>query len=74
MEVVKTNKAGHARELASTVDISLCSDGTNAWSITKTYQLLICVFSSYISTITYEILIILSGIICVGGDGIINEV
>nr|VDD27133.1 unnamed protein product [Brassica oleracea] len=27
MEVVKTNKAGHARELASTVDISLCSDG-----------------------------------------------
>ncbi|CAH8303970.1 unnamed protein product [Eruca vesicaria subsp. sativa] len=40
MEVVKTNKAGHARELASTVDISLCSDG----------------------------------IICVGGDGIINEV
>ncbi|KAJ0248706.1 Sphingoid long-chain bases kinase 1 [Hirschfeldia incana] len=40
MEVVKTTKAGHARELASTVDISLCSDG----------------------------------IICVGGDGIINEV
>nr|BAH20145.1 AT5G23450 [Arabidopsis thaliana] len=40
MEVVKTTKAGHARELASTVDINLCSDG----------------------------------IICVGGDGIINEV
>lgn len=27
MEVVKTTKAGHARELASTVDINLCSDG-----------------------------------------------
>ncbi|XP_010521743.1 PREDICTED: sphingoid long-chain bases kinase 1 [Tarenaya hassleriana] len=40
LEVVKTTKAGHARELASTVDINACSDG----------------------------------IICVGGDGIINEV
>ncbi|VVB13712.1 unnamed protein product [Arabis nemorensis] len=40
LEVVKTNRAGHAKELASTVDISSCSDG----------------------------------IICVGGDGIINEV
>ena len=39
-----------------------------------TYQLLICAFLFYISTITYEILIILPGIICVGGDGIINEV
>lgn len=40
LEVVKTSSAGHARNLASTVDISTCPDG----------------------------------IICVGGDGIINEV
>ncbi|KAJ8446359.1 hypothetical protein Cgig2_019252 [Carnegiea gigantea] len=40
MEVVKTNSAGHARKLASTVDFSTCPDG----------------------------------IICVGGDGIVNEV
>ncbi|KAF2312635.1 hypothetical protein GH714_037042 [Hevea brasiliensis] len=40
LEVVKTSSAGHARKLASTVDISTCPDG----------------------------------IICVGGDGIINEV
>ncbi|KAM1520388.1 hypothetical protein ACFX1X_010929 [Malus domestica] len=40
VEVVKTTSAGHARKLASTVDISTCPDG----------------------------------IICVGGDGIINEV
>ncbi|CAI8594583.1 unnamed protein product [Vicia faba] len=40
LEVVKTTSAGHARKLASTVDISTCPDG----------------------------------IICVGGDGIINEV
>lgn len=40
LEVVKTTSAGHARKLASSVDISTCPDG----------------------------------IICVGGDGIINEV
>ncbi|KAF1879471.1 hypothetical protein Lal_00005938 [Lupinus albus] len=40
LEVVKTTSAGHAKNLASTVDISACPDG----------------------------------IICVGGDGIINEV
>ncbi|XP_012463741.1 sphingoid long-chain bases kinase 1 isoform X1 [Gossypium raimondii] len=40
LEVVKTTSAGHAKKLASTVDISTCPDG----------------------------------IICVGGDGIINEV
>ncbi|KAI4358077.1 hypothetical protein L6164_001980 [Bauhinia variegata] len=40
LEVVKTTSAGHARKLASSVDISKCPDG----------------------------------IICVGGDGIINEV
>ncbi|KAM7277012.1 hypothetical protein ACFE04_018878 [Oxalis oulophora] len=40
LEVVNTTSAGHARKLASTVDISTCPDG----------------------------------IICVGGDGIINEV
>lgn len=40
LEVVKTTSAGHAKTLASTVDISTCPDG----------------------------------IICVGGDGIINEV
>ncbi|XP_022139015.1 sphingoid long-chain bases kinase 1 [Momordica charantia] len=40
LEVVKTTSAGHARKLASSVDISSCPDG----------------------------------IICVGGDGIINEV
>ncbi|WCJ38947.1 long-chain base (LCB) kinase 1 [Euphorbia peplus] len=40
LEVVKTSSAGHAKNLASTVDISTCPDG----------------------------------IICVGGDGIINEV
>ncbi|XP_039032704.1 sphingoid long-chain bases kinase 1-like, partial [Hibiscus syriacus] len=40
LEVVKTASAGHAKKLASTVDISTCPDG----------------------------------IICVGGDGIINEV
>ncbi|KAK8558824.1 hypothetical protein V6N13_098449 [Hibiscus sabdariffa] len=39
LEVVKTTSAGHAKKLASTVDISTCPDG----------------------------------IICVGGDGIINE-
>lgn len=78
MEVVKTNKAGHARELASTVDISLCSDGIYAWFFTEWYCLHISASDmrnpSYISTITYEILVILPGIICVGGDGIINEV
>ncbi|KAL6985065.1 Sphingoid long-chain bases kinase 1 [Sarracenia purpurea var. burkii] len=40
MEVVKTTSAGHARNLASSVDFSRCPDG----------------------------------IICVGGDGIVNEV
>uniref|UniRef100_A0A0C9S6U6 TSA: Wollemia nobilis Ref_Wollemi_Transcript_10503_3435 transcribed RNA sequence n=1 Tax=Wollemia nobilis TaxID=56998 RepID=A0A0C9S6U6_9CONI len=40
LEVVETTSAGHARTLASTVDLSTCPDG----------------------------------IICVGGDGIINEV
>ncbi|XP_057464816.1 sphingoid long-chain bases kinase 1-like [Actinidia eriantha] len=40
MEVVKTTSAGHARNLASSVDFSTCPDG----------------------------------IICVGGDGIVNEV
>ncbi|XP_074567807.1 sphingoid long-chain bases kinase 1-like [Curcuma longa] len=40
MEVVKTTYAGHARNLASTVDFSTCPDG----------------------------------IVCVGGDGIVNEV
>ncbi|CAH9123027.1 unnamed protein product [Cuscuta epithymum] len=40
LEVVKTTSAGHARQLASTVDFSTCPDG----------------------------------IICVGGDGIVNEV
>lgn len=40
MEVVKTKSAGHAKTLASTVDLSTCPDG----------------------------------IICVGGDGIVNEV
>ncbi|KAK4746874.1 hypothetical protein SAY87_025911 [Trapa incisa] len=40
LEVVKTTSAGHAKELASSVDFSTCPDG----------------------------------IICVGGDGIINEV
>ncbi|XP_019452861.1 PREDICTED: sphingoid long-chain bases kinase 1 isoform X2 [Lupinus angustifolius] len=40
LEVVKTTSAGHAKNIASTVDISTCPDG----------------------------------IICVGGDGIINEV
>ncbi|KAI5425429.1 hypothetical protein KIW84_031287 [Lathyrus oleraceus] len=40
VEVVKTTFVGHARNVASTVDISTCPDG----------------------------------IICVGGDGIINEV
>ncbi|GLT29202.1 hypothetical protein SLA2020_040830 [Shorea laevis] len=40
LEIVKTTSAGHAKKLASTVDISSCPDG----------------------------------IICVGGDGIINEV
>ncbi|TYH77870.1 hypothetical protein ES332_D04G185500v1 [Gossypium tomentosum] len=40
LEVVKTTSAGHAKKLASTVDISTCPDG----------------------------------IICVGGDGVINEV
>ncbi|XVE93000.1 hypothetical protein REPUB_Repub01dG0152300 [Reevesia pubescens] len=40
LEVVKTTSAGHAKRLASTVDINTCPDG----------------------------------IICVGGDGIINEV
>uniref|UniRef100_A0A5B7A0Q8 Putative ATP-NAD kinase-like domain-containing protein n=1 Tax=Davidia involucrata TaxID=16924 RepID=A0A5B7A0Q8_DAVIN len=40
MEVVKTTSAGHAKNLASTVDFSSCPDG----------------------------------IICVGGDGIVNEV
>ncbi|PPD66197.1 hypothetical protein GOBAR_DD36927 [Gossypium barbadense] len=39
LEVVKTTSAGHAKKLASTVDISTCPDG----------------------------------IICVGGDGVINE-
>ncbi|XP_039018369.1 sphingoid long-chain bases kinase 1-like [Hibiscus syriacus] len=39
LEVIKTTSAGHAKKLASTVDISTCPDG----------------------------------IICVGGDGIINE-
>lgn len=40
MKVVKTTAAGHARELAATVDIDTCPDG----------------------------------IVCVGGDGIVNEV
>ncbi|XVF67073.1 hypothetical protein PTKIN_Ptkin10aG0091500 [Pterospermum kingtungense] len=40
LDIVKTTSAGHARKLASTVDISTCPDG----------------------------------ILCVGGDGIINEV
>ncbi|CBI35738.3 unnamed protein product, partial [Vitis vinifera] len=40
MEVVKTSSAGHAKELASSVDFSTCPDG----------------------------------IICIGGDGIVNEV
>ncbi|XP_058105188.1 sphingoid long-chain bases kinase 1-like isoform X2 [Magnolia sinica] len=40
MKIVKTTSAGHARSLASNVDLSTCSDG----------------------------------IICVGGDGIVNEV
>nr|DAD36062.1 TPA_asm: hypothetical protein HUJ06_006702 [Nelumbo nucifera] len=40
MEVVKTQSAGHARKLASSVELSTCPDG----------------------------------IICVGGDGIVNEV
>ncbi|GMY18564.1 sphingoid long-chain bases kinase 1 [Fagus crenata] len=40
LEIVKTTSAGHAKKLASSVDISTCPDG----------------------------------IICVGGDGIINEV
>lgn len=40
MEVVKTTYAGHAKNLASTVDFSMCPDG----------------------------------IVCVGGDGIVNEV
>ncbi|KAG5563640.1 hypothetical protein RHGRI_006176 [Rhododendron griersonianum] len=42
IEVVKTTSAGHARNLASSVDFSTCPDG-------------------------------ISGIICVGGDGIVNE-
>ncbi|KAL8167400.1 hypothetical protein V2J09_008899 [Rumex salicifolius] len=40
LEVVKTTSAGHAKELAATVDFSTCPDG----------------------------------IVCVGGDGIVNEV
>ncbi|XP_039029516.1 sphingoid long-chain bases kinase 1-like [Hibiscus syriacus] len=40
LEVVQTTSAGHAKKLASTVDISTCPDG----------------------------------IICIGGDGIVNEV
>lgn len=74
---MKTTSAGHAKNLASSVDISTCPDGTGAK-----------LFSDYIMTVRlYKLLSLskicgsahhdankFSGIICVGGDGIINEV
>ena len=66
MEVVETAYAGHAKVLASTVDLSTCPDGNiNCISAFATappfhFSILKCV--------------VFTGIICVGGDGVVNEV
>lgn len=65
MEVVKTTAAGHARKLAATVDINTCPDGKSRMLFYALVFFFECCFSLYDR---------FTGIVCVGGDGIINEV
>lgn len=80
LEVVNTTSAGHARKLASSVDISTCPDGTIPWLIISWHPFLfafvlafwLCSTSLWFNQFVQ--IVLFSGIICVGGDGIINEV
>lgn len=70
LKVVKTTSAGHARKLAADVDFTTCPDG----------KIWFCVLQQLSTPIILLLLTLspgfslLAGIICVGGDGIINEV
>jgi diacylglycerol kinase family enzyme len=67
MEVVETAYAGHAKVLASTVDLKKFPDG-NIYFISF--------IASFHSFPPFNVLssLLFSGIVCVGGDGIVNEV
>ncbi|KAK6121501.1 hypothetical protein DH2020_044761 [Rehmannia glutinosa] len=70
LEVVKTTSAGHARKLAASVDFSTCPDGTfDSCDFKQLLDIVVLI------PLTVDSLIVVhAGIICVGGDGIINEV
>lgn len=71
LEVVKTTCAGHAKKLASTVDFSTCPDGTCYLLIFGHFA-----YTSYplFLSLIFLFVFFLVGIVCVGGDGIVNEV
>lgn len=81
MEVVKTTHKDHAKTLASTVDINRCPDGTDALLYDELSEcgllLVLLNYFPYLQSLHPEHvyhLFSFPGIICVGGDGIINEV
>ena len=68
MEVVETAYAGHAKVLASTVDLNKCPDGNTSFIFFFLQISIMCHFVSLFNILLF------TGILCVGGDGIVNEV
>ena len=68
MEVNETAYAGHAKILASTVDLNKCPDGNTNFVFFLLQISIMCHFVSLFNILLF------TGILCVGGDGIVNEV
>ena len=71
MEVVETAYAGHAKVLASTVDLNKCPDGNTSFIF---FFLQISIMCHLVSLFNMLSSLLFTGIVCVGGDGIVNEV
>lgn len=71
MEVVETAYAGHAKVLASTVDLNKFPDGNINF---VSFFLQISIICHSIALFNVMCCLLFTGIICVGGDGIVNEV
>lgn len=83
MEIVNTTSAGHAKSLASTVDFSTCPDGmtTSLYGCLREEEEKERFFFFFLSCqvtpsglTLLRFCLVCAGIICVGGDGIVNEV
>jgi len=75
MEVIETAYAGHAKVLSSTVDLQKFPDGNiNCVSLFSCSFLFGNQIPFYFTIQDAIFFFLFTGIICVGGDGIVNEV